>query len=366
VLTTITGTGVNSALGVLPAIIAAGTPGTCETAPNVAGTGTDWISLTNTAGLAIAEIKPGTNNLGTIQSSLYTSNATLREDAAYKTFLNRNVTITPGTQPSTPVGVRIYITEAEYQALKNNLNSQNATSGITSISNVQLYKSNTTCSGAIPGSLTAMPTIVSVWLAGGYVLETTVSSFSTFFVSSGSSTPLPISLLSIRAINAGSVNRVTWATATETGRNTLQLQRSADGRSFETIVTMAGKGNNSRYEYTDNSPLHGVNYYRLSVTTDGSAEHPVISDVVKATTADYDGISISVYPNPVADMLTVDATGIEGSMEVSIRDITGTIVRTMTLVNGKTTVALGDLPGGVYMLQYKNAMGTQQSIRIIR
>ena len=180
-------TGANPNFGsLLPyaARTAPGTIGTCESETSVTGTGSTPIGITNSTSDAVAEINPNGNSMGSVSTALYTmsTTGTIREDANNKTFLDRNVTITPTTQPTTNVDVRIYITEAEYQHLKTSSNSLSSPSGISGPADIQLYKSSSACSatGAIPSSMTALTTTIARWDGGGYVLSTSVSSFLRF------------------------------------------------------------------------------------------------------------------------------------------------------------------------------------------
>ena len=105
---------------------------------------------------------------------------------------------------------------------------------------------------------------------------------------------LPVSLVSFSAKkNNGSIN-LTWTTDDEANLSHYELQRSADGRNFSTIVSVQSKNNVSRTNYTaiDNKPLNGIGYYRLKmVETDGGANFSRIVTVQLAT-----GNSIAVYP----------------------------------------------------------------------
>ena len=105
---------------------------------------------------------------------------------------------------------------------------------------------------------------------------------------------LPVSLINFSAKKNNSSINLTWTTDDEANMSHYELQRSADGRNFSTIVSVQSKNNFSRSSYTavDNKPINGIGYYRLKmVETDGSANYSRIVTVQSAT-----GNAITVYP----------------------------------------------------------------------
>jgi acid phosphatase type 7 len=62
---------------------------------------------------------------------------------------------------------------------------------------------------------------------------------------------------------------VQWITAQEINSDYFTVERSANGQNFEMIMVINGNGDSeapTRYEFTDNTPLHGTGYYRLTAT----------------------------------------------------------------------------------------------------
>ena len=64
-------------------------------------------------------------------------------------------------------------------------------------------------------------------------------------------------------------------------------------------------------------------------------------------------LSLSVYPNPAADMVTL--TGINASATAMLYDMRGSIVATF-VVNGETRLNLSNLAAGVYMLRVADSV----------
>ncbi|NQX98097.1 MAG: hypothetical protein HRT73_09495, partial [Flavobacteriales bacterium] len=81
--------------------------------------------------------------------------------------------------------------------------------------------------------------------------------------------PLPITLLSFEATANEDKVDLKWSTSTEINNGFFTIERSADAKNWEEIVTTNGAGNsNQTIEYfeTDYEPLEGVSYYRLKQT----------------------------------------------------------------------------------------------------
>lgn len=116
---------------------------------------------------------------------------------------------------------------------------------------------------------------------------------------------------------------LSWETSAETNSDRFVVERSADGRVFTTIGEVMAAGMSSQlltYEFLDNVPGAGRNYYRLrQLDRDGSVQ---LSEV---RTVFYAGEKLSLYPNPATDRLylTGDVSGVvdvyraDGSLAVS-------------------------------------------------
>jgi hypothetical protein len=86
---------------------------------------------------------------------------------------------------------------------------------------------------------------------------------------------LPVELVSFDATDQGAMVGLDWSTSMETGTDRFVVERSADGivfRAIGQVDAMNGTGIH-RYEWSDQTPLEGVNYYRLmTVDHDGSVD----------------------------------------------------------------------------------------------
>src|SRR5260221_12077754 len=124
-----------------------------------------WVPITGPDGNIMAEIYANGNNMGTIHSAFYKNSGSVRiKNTTY--YLDRNITITPQTQPSTPVKIRLYISKAEFDAL-------NVVAGLSgNIANLKIFKNSDPCSSAMGTATTLLTTPNAVTRGGkGYVME---------------------------------------------------------------------------------------------------------------------------------------------------------------------------------------------------
>lgn len=86
---------------------------------------------------------------------------------------------------------------------------------------------------------------------------------------------LPVELVSFTATDQGTMVGLDWSTSMETGTDRFVVERSADGIAYHAIGqvdAMNGTGIHS-YEWSDHTPLEGLNYYRLmTVDHDGTVD----------------------------------------------------------------------------------------------
>ena len=173
----------NDNLTLAHAPVAKGLPGTCTNFPSITidnSNNNQWVSITDTLGNAVAEIKANGNNLGVVTASMFINNAAVRQDGSKKLYLDRNITLTPQVHPSSPVNVRLYIKGTEYLALKNAVNSNGQPPGIDSINDISIYKVGSSYLPAVSMLTNSVVTTTAAWEAD-YVFSASISSFSSFY-----------------------------------------------------------------------------------------------------------------------------------------------------------------------------------------
>lgn len=167
---------------------------------------------------------------------------------------------------------------------------------------------------------------------------------------------LPVEWLYFNAENQGNANRLLWATASEENALSFDVERSKDGSNFEKIGTKTAAGNSSvtnYYEFMDNNPQNGFNYYRIKlINTDGTEEFTEVKVLENKFSSD----DFAVYPNPSSDIIHFNSTADKAEdMKVEVLDILGRVVKTEIhkSVIGKNNVPLriAELQAGAYSLR---------------
>lgn len=194
--------------------------------------------------------------------------------------------------------------------------------------------------------------------AWGAPLESGTFSINDFTFSA--LTPLPISLHSFTLSKENKAVHLQWNFAGSYSGESVTLQRSSDGRTFETISSEGSLGfaPGAKHTYTDAAPRYGINYYRLAITA--SSGHTTYSNVLSAIIGgDY---RTTFYPIPAHDELQIDWNKTDGPLEIAIYNSTGLQVLNRKF-SGSAHAAVGTatLPAGSYIVHL--VQGTMHSVK---
>lgn len=178
-------------------------------------------------------------------------------------------------------------------------------------------------------------------------------------------TVLPVTLASFNAVkdNSGAKVLVNWISTSEVNFDHYEVERSADGVHYDKIGSVMAKnsaGTNS-YAFIDVAPSSGLNYYRLLlVDKDGTAKY---SDV-KTVTFDKSIVSLSLYPNPVHNLLTISGT--QAGMLLRLVSMDGRVINTTTTTGVSYQFAVQTLAAGTYMVQVWYNGAVLQNLKFIK
>jgi len=186
--------------------------------------------------------------------------------------------------------------------------------------------------------------------------------------------PLPVVLLSFSASRQGSAVRVAWATASEQNSAYFLVQRSADGRTFETVEKVAALGTSfSRHDYgtLDATPRPGLSYYRLrQVDQDGTGTYSAVVAVRFDGQAATVAPTLAAYPNPTAgqrvQLLTTGLATTGGT--VQLLDNVGRVVLTQVIAAGAVETTLEParpLASGLYIATWQTADGLKLTTKVV-
>jgi PQQ-dependent dehydrogenase (s-GDH family) len=340
--------------------VAPGKNNTCDSVNTVTiNTANDnnnlWVPLTDTSSNVVAEIYAMGQNLGNVTAKVY-HNANAVRSKSGKEYLDRNITITPQFQPGANVKIRLYITKAEYNALQ-----ASAGSGISNPTDVKIFKNNDPCGSNMTANPNTVPMDFTTEAFGpnAYVLQGTISSFSTFYFGSNSLITLPVNLLTFSgSLQTDNTALLKWETTNETNTSEFIVERSLDGHSFQQIGTVTAIGNsgvNNKYSFIDyntsrqSSPV--VYYHLKMVDNDGSYTY---SDIVTITLPLITS-KVSLFPNPAAREVNVTiTTAIDGKVKWQLIDNAGRILNHSSIAakkgNNNIVINLNRLSTGTYFL----------------
>ncbi|SDD19390.1 T9SS type A sorting domain-containing protein [Williamwhitmania taraxaci] len=126
------------------------------------------------------------------------------------------------------------------------------------------------------------------------------------------------------------------------------------------VRKMTFSAGNVTVQKTDNTTgvyaLSGLKYLSFQDFTNGINEPQTAA-----------GSTLYAYPNPVADMLTIDLTGTKnGEGHISILNLEGKVMqKQQTEGTGIVSLNLSQLPQGIYLCRYTNGTETK-TVKIIK
>ena len=180
--------------------------------------------------------------------------------------------------------------------------------------------------------------------------QTGFTSFSPFTVTSGAGL-VPVRLVSFAAHNKTNSVALNWKTENEINAASFNVERSKDGIYFSSLGTVAAYNTPGSHQYnlTDGQPVNGISYYRLKqVDVNGSF---VYSNIIAINRNSQEN-SITVFPNPVKDVVTVVFAASDKQRKLLITDARGATVKTIFVpagaVNIKTDMSL--FAKGIYTI----------------
>ncbi len=166
-----------------------------------------------------------------------------------------------------------------------------------------------------------------------------------------SNTLLPIKLIAFDVQTRNDINFIFWTTGSEINNDYFEVLRSQNGKSFNSIGEVNGKGNsfsNIDYSFEDEDPLNGTSYYRLKqIDFDGKFEY---SDIVISRNKT---LNAAIYPTTTSDFISIDLEADQGST-LTIYNNIGQVVKTVLLQDTNNSINISALNKGVYYIRIDN------------
>lgn len=143
-------------------------------------------------------------------------------------------------------------------------------------------------------------------------------------------------------------SQLQWQTTSEQHSADFVVQHSLDAYNWTSVGTIKAAGNSTvvkKYGFTHNSPVKGINYYRLKQNDiNGAFTYSKIVSLVYKTNG-----GVVVYPNPaVQQYITIQLTA---SGLVRLYNSNGALVFSKNMAAGAQQIAVGSFAKGIYTLQ---------------
>ena len=304
-------------------------------------------------------------------------------------YLARKYDIEPLLNPypaTSTADVTLYYLQSEF----NNFNTKAADSGhkllptgpadATGISNLILRQFHGT--GTIPSNYTGPSQDFSTAVSGFTVtwnatrswweVKVPVTAFSGFYITSALVGVLPITMEYFKGVQVDNKNVLSWKANCSSSSVRFEIQRSVDGQYFTTIssITATQARCAQPFDYTDEHPVIGINYYRLKIIDidDKSNYSNTVSLILK--TKGFEILNIS--PNPVTKenaVLKINA-GEKSQINIIISDFTGRVISNQAtqLLPGINQVILNtqSLARGTYQVTTYSPGETPKTTRLIK
>lgn len=211
-------------------------------------------------------------------------------------------------------------------------------------------------------------------LADGSISWPGVTTFSPF--SLGSSTfglnPLPISINYFTGAKNNGNHLLNWKlTCVSSPSASIDMERSIDGRNYSSIYSVYATALRCQqpFNYTDNAPAKGVNYYRLKMTdANGKVTYSSVVSLINAIK----GIELmNISPNPIVNSafnLNISAAA-KTQMDLVITDMQGRVMQrqSVPMIAGfnQIPVTVKNLAAGTYQLVGNTADGRTRVLRFV-
>ncbi len=203
--------------------------------------------------------------------------------------------------------------------------------------------------------------------AGGaeYIVVITSEKAGDFTINSTpGSTALPIELKYFTVkVKGNSDVQLNWATESEINNDGFTILRSNDGKSFEAVDFIKGKGNSSeeiKYAYLDENLLPQTYYYKLKQNDyDGTISY---SEIVSVDVLGKD--ELKIFPNPAQSKVNIYSKS--EIIDVKLVNLFGSIMNITVNKNGSLyDLNLTGIPAGVYYINLKTASKESQHQLIV-
>ncbi len=168
-------------------------------------------------------------------------------------------------------------------------------------------------------------------------------------------TALPVKLTSFAGKKVTRANQLNWTTASEKNMVAFEVQRSNDGKTFETIglVKPTNTNFNANYTFSDVTAQGNVNYYRLKMIDAKNTEYSNIVSITNNEVAEL----IELYPNPANKYIAIKSPN---NIEITELEIFNSNGISLMKVNNQNSIDISNLENGLYFVVINTPSGKSE------
>ncbi len=302
-------------------------------------------------------------------------------------YAARKYDIEPLINPATSTAnITLYYLQTEFNEFNTKANDSShktlptGPADATGISNLVLRQFHgtgtnpTNYTGTLQEFTTANSGLTVTWNATRSWWEVTVpvTGFSGFYLTSAPSGVLPITLEYFKGAQNNDKYVLNWKVNCTSAKAIFEIQRSGNGQQFFTIGNiMADQLRCSHpFDYTDESPLSGMNYYRIKVIDPDDKSYFTNTISFKLKTSAFEIVSIS--PNPVTEenaVLKINSVN-RSAISIHFSDVSGRTISNQEadLVPGANQIILhtSSLSKGAYQVTIYAAGETPRTLKLVK
>ena len=162
---------------------------------------------------------------------------------------------------------------------------------------------------------------------------------------------LPVKLTSFIGENQGKYNKLTWSSVAEKNLINYEVEKSIDGKTFESIGLIKATNSNTTTDYSFSDYTNtaaGIIYYRLKINEQKGIVN--YSQLVAIQNNIIFETVLNVYPNPANHFININLPQNNNLREVLFYDINGKL---MMISSKAQNIEVTELNAGVYTIQVK-------------
>lgn len=176
------------------------------------------------------------------------------------------------------------------------------------------------------------------------------------------SAPLPVTLISFEAVKEGLTSLLTWTTSMEMNSDRFEIERSRDAKTWNKLEDVAAAINSNvkmRYDFTDETPESGTNYYRLKmIDLDGTFAYSRIRSVNFPEFA-----WAKLFPNPVSDVLQIVISN-KRVRKIRLIDSFGHVMYDGQITSAMIKLDMKSYAHGIYFIHLEQEDGAVRVFKI--